>query len=1211
MVERTRRTKVNSRNAAWLQRKTSLRIGAPNDAYEREADRAAQAVTSGRPVPRDDLLLSRVPVSAVQRDEKPKAEEEKYKEAAEKLGEAFLATELGKKLKEKAGQDPLVKGAKEAGESFIGSLPGKVITGAAAAGAVAALAATHRPLPAQLPEIPLDKITPGLKVKITYEGPVDKPTKAMISFSYSEQLGGKKKPAKTETERLREENAKMAAEQARFRAGLRYKPGSPEALRQQADDEAMRGVIQKRFGLLPLQKELPRLPELGGVPPYAAPSPFQLPQPKFEFKPKPFSLLDEELKLTPLGEAAPGLKEEQKKKEEIGIQRKASGDGDVSAVPPSVHEALDGAGQPLDSATRSYMEARFGRDFSAVRIHTDSRAATSADAVAAFAYTAGEHIVFAAQRYSPHTPQGRHLLAHELAHVVQQTQPGFGGAVIQRRKKPGIAPTKFYQYVIDAIADHDQRMAAQAAQSPFLVIEHLNYRGLKALLPLCEAVDQKRSADIPKLLDVFMDADIGFHLGTISRDLMIELAARMIELGLADESAKLRRHYAEKAAFSPGHDPGADRRTVEFFKRLTELAVAAIDTSTPDTTAASFKFLVRAFVPLRDAIAAIDYEALAWERRMDGRGIVLRPWMTRVEYYDALTEQLELLFGGGIEALLQTMIDGAATELENQQGSATLALMRKLLDSELRPALFPSDRGKDIASLRIPITRTRIKRAGHGTISDPFAKGKQAKRRTLPITTYDPRHEVARELHMSLERLYQARINQINVLARIYGAVDILPREKPFDSPIGDDAERNAETLKHLKGGRLRLHSDDDWREFVLQKYQDIIDPPLTGTRRLRRKPAEALHAVIDLLFAYLRAFTVHARYTNVYDIGDNYLNRDFPRALSGQLVHDCGVYALRAAYILSLVRNELKLRFRFVLLPAHIALVIDGDDLPAYLIHNDHYEELSAEKWRDIRKDWEAYTETKKVSDETGMVTIETEQHPPGPRDETQFIGEIASSSFISGPLDMPFVVKDVPVVGDDPKKAQRKLWDFYQTTATTKLFGPASEKKDSITFAFHNRYLAVTERMREMHNDVTLKFWNEEAPAAWAALEQRLAGDKKRSSIAAAELLEHLEAHAAAYTKALEPVESRLASIEAEQRSISSQVRDPKMRRKLVRLSYGPRAATLWIYYWKAYQHRLARYSEEIAKRAGEQVPLKEVRDQLKPPFIPVEKNRLRPLD
>lgn len=89
-------------------------------------------------------------------------------------------------------------------------------------------------------------------------------------------------------------------------------------------------------------------------------------------------------------------------------------------APPIVHETLGSPGQPLDRATREFMEPRFGHDFSRVRVHTDGRAAASARAVNAVAYTVGRNIVFAPGSYRPQTTQGLSLLAHELTHVVQQ-----------------------------------------------------------------------------------------------------------------------------------------------------------------------------------------------------------------------------------------------------------------------------------------------------------------------------------------------------------------------------------------------------------------------------------------------------------------------------------------------------------------------------------------------------------------------------------------------------------------------------------------------------------------------------------------------------------------------------------------------------------------------------------------------------------------------
>jgi hypothetical protein len=89
-----------------------------------------------------------------------------------------------------------------------------------------------------------------------------------------------------------------------------------------------------------------------------------------------------------------------------------------------VKEVLRSPGTPLDPAVRALMETRFGREFGRVRMHTDEVAAASAWALGASAYTVGTHIVFGKGRYHPGTRFGLWLLAHELAHVVQQGGEG-------------------------------------------------------------------------------------------------------------------------------------------------------------------------------------------------------------------------------------------------------------------------------------------------------------------------------------------------------------------------------------------------------------------------------------------------------------------------------------------------------------------------------------------------------------------------------------------------------------------------------------------------------------------------------------------------------------------------------------------------------------------------------------------------------------------
>lgn len=99
------------------------------------------------------------------------------------------------------------------------------------------------------------------------------------------------------------------------------------------------------------------------------------------------------------------------------LQRAAINEAPVTDVPPIVHEVLRSPGQPLDAETRAFFEPRFRHDFSSVRVHTDAKAAESARAVDARAYTVGQEVVVDV----PHGVSiNKSLLAHELAHTLQQ-----------------------------------------------------------------------------------------------------------------------------------------------------------------------------------------------------------------------------------------------------------------------------------------------------------------------------------------------------------------------------------------------------------------------------------------------------------------------------------------------------------------------------------------------------------------------------------------------------------------------------------------------------------------------------------------------------------------------------------------------------------------------------------------------------------------------
>src|SRR5271166_1427952 len=129
-----------------------------------------------------------------------------------------------------------------------------------------------------------------------------------------------------------------------------------------------------------------------------------------------------------------------------GQDKQMRGVPDAAGQAPSiVHDVLDSPGRPLDAETRAFMEQRLGSDLSGVRVHHDARAAESARAVSARAFAVGQDVVFGAGQYEPATTGGRRLLAHELAHTIQQSGGGLSrltAAPVMLQLTPRMFPSK-------------------------------------------------------------------------------------------------------------------------------------------------------------------------------------------------------------------------------------------------------------------------------------------------------------------------------------------------------------------------------------------------------------------------------------------------------------------------------------------------------------------------------------------------------------------------------------------------------------------------------------------------------------------------------------------------------------------------------------------------------------------------------------------------
>ena len=136
------------------------------------------------------------------------------------------------------------------------------------------------------------------------------------------------------------------------------------------------------------------------------------------------------------------------------VMRRSAVPGAAAPAPTSaamVQSVLGTPGHSLDSSVRQDMESHFGVALGGVRVHTDSAAAQSAEAVEAHAYTVGQHIVFGPSAWAPGTPAGRRLLAHELAHTIQQ-----------RGARKALQPMLQGSRAIESIAEREAEGAADA-----------------------------------------------------------------------------------------------------------------------------------------------------------------------------------------------------------------------------------------------------------------------------------------------------------------------------------------------------------------------------------------------------------------------------------------------------------------------------------------------------------------------------------------------------------------------------------------------------------------------------------------------------------------------------------------------------------------------------------------------------------------------------
>ncbi|BBO89454.1 DUF4157 domain-containing protein [Desulfosarcina ovata] len=243
---------------------------------------------------------------------------------------------------------------------------------------------------------------------------------------------------------------------------------------------------------------------------------------------------DARVQSTPLGNDANGadlqrqVEEEEEEEEEL-LQPKSEG-SDRPPVTPHLEGAIAGrrgTGRLLPAKSRAFFESRMQFDFSKVNVHTDNEAAQMNQELGARAFTYGRDIFFGAGEYAPETQSGEHLLAHELAHVIQQGRSGAYPATVAQQA--GLEQAA--DIAADALTATDHRfVSVSGASANWLACNRRSLRGSHGL--------RRGTADGVQFQESPRDV-IALRLSNISGDMssiLSSIDAVMANFGSADRS---------------------------------------------------------------------------------------------------------------------------------------------------------------------------------------------------------------------------------------------------------------------------------------------------------------------------------------------------------------------------------------------------------------------------------------------------------------------------------------------------------------------------------------------------------------------------------------------------------------------------------------------------------------------------------------------------
>lgn len=513
---------------------------------------------------------------------------------------------------------------------------------------------------------------------------------------------------------------------------------------------------------------------------------------------------------------------------------------------------------------------------------------------------------------------------------------------------------------------------------------------------------------VPRLIAASPTRSVSSATQLRLHDVVIRLVGDTIDLGLFDESRRLRKEFtAGEDWFRWGTPRTQERREQLVFEVLAERAVEQVDRTGPAAAEAGIDRLLRIFV------------AIARE---------LPPYRGAASEWETLLERLAV---AALEAY-QVLMEAATREMESRSGATTELKRARDLVGRMAGAILPHYPEEPV--LQVEVTRSDFAARPHALHLDYFRRDAKAPR--VRLAPYDRANPEFKEKMLGLRRVLEIRVEQLDALETLFG------HER---DNAGKPTERSQENAAAIAAtGNFRLDDNDAWRRFMREK--------LRLARARLGDDAGALGSAMSALRLYLQTFTIQTP-NNVIDVGDNYLSMAFPRALTGQLIHDCGVYMVRVAYALSLVRSDLKLDVQAVFLPVHVGLIISfkNRDHPVHIVHNNVFIELDEDALADLRRRW---VQSK------GLMKMRFERQ--------DLLAHLGAGHYVGG-LDLPFRMATVPAVPHAASLAKRHaaLWDFYTRQDLGVLRAAGGVAQPELL------YLAVFASQAKIHDAHAVPLW------------------------------------------------------------------------------------------------------------------------------------------